>query len=952
MGTPRIGYQGTPAQPPTPTVVVGSGAITSAKAGSKTIWLQYRNRAGYSLVSTSVTVSVAAGQGISVTIPSSALPTPNGSYIYEYLVLLAETNDPNDACVVATQYGYQADETTIITPPFTITLNADEHLELGKTVADVDSLPLTVKNGMRRYITELNEIRAYSSRDGGWIKVFPQVFNTYVSAIDAVYGASRNISNITDTSVIYYPSYGFQADTASTPVGFWLSNVGTTAIAKGTRIGLTVELDGVDISTTSGVIGGLKLRFLGYANVVTGVLDTSGEGGAGTMPLVYDGTNEIDYNGPNTGLILAKDLEPNRAYVLTVSAAFSSAELNNGIPQGAVLKFSPYFYATFASINPLAGLSGSFIANKSKQRRIVPGSSLSAIALDGAGTLDYGPGFNFGDIGAQEVIGLTANTANQIIAITINGTCLKVSSLPNGALQRALVGTLNGTGKPTAWSSAIALTGATVISLNVTYPTAIRDDYPDVIASSSDGTFNATYVVVYVRPNGGGNVTRWEYLITPGEASQTFTVGATAGTNIGSGALPTRPSEDFGLFEPADDSYTAVSAAGSSVFSAGNYQVAIAFRFADSVTSITHDPLDGCIEEAAGTIIDAIGLRRYWAEPVASATAMRALSRADVYDLQSRVKGNSNKPYRFFAASLAVDDGSEESYAIKLDETDSSEPGRFLADESSQILYGSGAPSGSLGFIADFYIDETNGDIYSKTGTSTWTLIANFRGSKIYVDDAVPVGADGVIGDIHVYLNSANPSDVNNGNFYQKTGVTTWTLQGSIKGATGAAGSVSAASSIILNQATPPTTSATQAAIVHDVADSKVKIVPPSSGNAQAIALLSTFQTFTRTQAVLTVTLTPGATVAVDASLSNTFSLLLTQNTTVSNPTNLINGGVYNFLIKQDSTGGWTLTLGSAYKPVDGIAPAIGTDAGDTTILTGISDGTNIYYSLFGVFPA
>ena len=41
---------------------------------------------------------------------------------------------------------------------------------------------------------------------------------------------------------------------------------------------------------------------------------------------------------------------------------------------------------------------------------------------------------------------------------------------------------------------------------------------------------------------------------------------------------------------------------------------------------------------------------------------------------------------------------------------------------------GSGAPAGGLGLIGDRYLDNDNGDVYEKTGASTWTLTGNIKG--------------------------------------------------------------------------------------------------------------------------------------------------------------------------------------------------------------------------------
>lgn len=44
-------------------------------------------------------------------------------------------------------------------------------------------------------------------------------------------------------------------------------------------------------------------------------------------------------------------------------------------------------------------------------------------------------------------------------------------------------------------------------------------------------------------------------------------------------------------------------------------------------------------------------------------------------------------------------------------------------------LSGQGAPSGGLGSVGDWYLNTSNDDVYEKTGTTTWTLRANIKGS-------------------------------------------------------------------------------------------------------------------------------------------------------------------------------------------------------------------------------
>jgi len=104
----------------------------------------------------------------------------------------------------------------------------------------------------------------------------------------------------------------------------------------------------------------------------------------------------------------------------------------------------------------------------------------------------------------------------------------------------------------------------------------------------------------------------------------------------------------------------------------------------------------------------------------------------------------------------------------------------------------SGAPSGATGIVGDWSLDSSNGDYYEKTGSSTWTLRGNLKGpqgnagtagaagEKWFTQSGAPSGATGAIGDWS--LDSAN------GDYYEKTGASTWTLRGNLKGPQGAAG--------------------------------------------------------------------------------------------------------------------------------------------------------------------
>lgn len=119
------------------------------------------------------------------------------------------------------------------------------------------------------------------------------------------------------------------------------------------------------------------------------------------------------------------------------------------------------------------------------------------------------------------------------------------------------------------------------------------------------------------------------------------------------------------------------------------------------------------------------------------------------------------------------------------------------------------------------------------------------------------------------------------------------------------------------------------------------------SNNGQAfspVALLGKAQTFTKAQTVSPSALTYGANVSVDASLSNTFTLTLTGDAQLDNPTNLVDGQVIRFRVLQDGVGGHALTFDTAYDFGDGPAPDFTTMTADKLgIVTAVSDGSRLY---------
>lgn len=713
----RSQYASAPTPPP-PTVTIGTGSITTAKAGNYTAWLQLRNRAGVTTFSPSVSFAIAAGQNATLCIPA-AVRQP-ACDIHEVLLLLSKTADPTQAAVVATYPGYELDGVTLRSLPYDFVLSRDEHLELGKMLVNRAQLPqnMDLIHGMRRYVESDGQVLAYDGYRNVWNRASPPSFSTYVSSSQGTGGCDRDIAVI-DPSEVITPDYDASGD-LSQPVKFWIVNdtdqTTPQAIPEGTRVRLAVDINGADYSAK--FVGLMVLTVLGHANLATGALDTSDIPQVGVQS-VYQGDRQTD-------LILSKPLPPGWAYMFQVQVAFQFFQLNNEVMQGATIRFYPRFSTVNASYDEGGELLGDYILAKEKLRRIVPnGAGLNAIALPGSGRVGS---YTFREVGAQIVVGFAPNAPNQNCVITNNGVCFVTNIIPVGAHLRCLVGTVDGVGRATEWGQAIALSPSTVLQVTVSHPTSIRSDYPDAIAGLSDGRPNITRIVVYVKSETSGAISSFPVLYTLGEPSSEFLVGAIAGTNVGNN-LPA-VDDDFGLYAPSSESFTTTPADGTGVFESGEYRVAIAYSYENTITSISHSVTHGCIYEAGATLAQVFDSTKYWAPGVQSLSDLRSVPLSLVYPYQSRYVADQNNPYRYDPNTTADDDGVS---IIKLDAVPVSAPGRFLLDDSAAWYSGSGTPSPTLGTVGDYYVDSdaestTAGKIWKKQTPVAWNDSGSIRG--------------------------------------------------------------------------------------------------------------------------------------------------------------------------------------------------------------------------------
>ena len=135
------------------------------------------------------------------------------------------------------------------------------------------------------------------------------------------------------------------------------------------------------------------------------------------------------------------------------------------------------------------------------------------------------------------------------------------------------------------------------------------------------------------------------------------------------------------------------------------------------------------------------------------------------------------------------------------------------------------------------------------------------------------------------------------------------------------------------------------------LADADVMPVVQVSGSGPVKAAMSLIKSyfwgtvgqFTAQQNFPAAALVDGATISWNLNTQQVASVTLAGNRTLSNPTNLVNGGTYALIVKQDATGNRTLSYGSTFKWMGGTTPALSATANAVDILVFISDGTNLY---------
>lgn len=623
-------------------------------------WIQARNDIGYTLFSPETTIATTGG--IRLTLPADC--HRNGENWVFYAISVNTTNDPATAKLLLQFPAVDASQNPI-SLPLDIDLTEPEHLLTEQTVATLPTAGDLVDGMIREYSVN-SQLYRYSSTStatvdgdavlsatpsGRWL-LHRDGFSSYINDIeDNLKGADVSVLEVDENNIIVNLDYALDGGVGSRR-RFWFYNDTQTNIPVNKRFGLTVELQGEDISDTFYSL--FKTVFRGHWDRTTETLITTLPDNVTDLPYL----DVIDEYGPGQdSFVVTREIEPGQAWVVDVYPEFSSNDLgSNTLPASGseidIIGFSLVNSSTATDLGDFLG--DSILPTDANFRRVVPLAGLSVKALSGISVVNDK---NSGDTAETTISGLTADTSGQLLAINGNGNVYTALSISPNEAQRAVIDTSSGISNVSALGNELQGTADPTIDVTITYPSAIRSNYPDVIAGNSQGDFNAESVTFYVnkRSSPGGTITEtreFTGFVPSNTTSDNFSFQFSTGT-----LSPTIPSTDFGLWTPNAPNITSVTSGTDSY-----YDIAAAFVYSgNSVTGIDHSVGSGNIQEITATFGEISTSAFYWRSPsntIANLSALAADQLVDGanYTVRSDAAGK-NAIYTYVSSDSQIPNG-------------------------------------------------------------------------------------------------------------------------------------------------------------------------------------------------------------------------------------------------------------------------------------------------------
>lgn len=617
--------------------------------------IQGENYLGLNLPSTLIgPVTIGVGQKVLIA-PPTILPAEKW---LNFVVSASSTNNAEDLVqlgkIPAFTVGGQRNTSPLI-------LSTDAQFALSAFVATIADLPLGGAHGMMRGVLSSGVVYEYNAIAQVWSKS-NRLFNVHIADINKAGGCAQDIRYLEEFTPPTYLDDGSKG----TSVSIWMINDTAVPESSGKRLGMVVKLN--EEIKTNYFDKKLWLVFRGYVNTATNTIRTK-DSNQNNFDYV---DQEIPFDANNATLVLQDALQPLEAFAIDIYPRF-----NLNLVSGTQVKVYPFFYEEAGEYSEAGEIIGDVIYNSGDRCLVVPGTSLSAKILSGKGMIGN---FSFQAKSEKVVYGLKTNTPMQAIAIDGNGYSRIITSNTQEVSEaiRAYVSTVDGVGIPSNWSASFYIPSNNTIIATCTYPYEngigkIRNDYPDTkIAGLAKAVFNPTTCVIYIKRLSDNQIRSFELNAVVPDSSQSFNISSWASGKLVT-ALPT-PAPDFGLFSPP--SCTLSPGVGASDIAVGNYQVACAFYYKNTITSISHDEVLGCITTISASFASVISRSAYWAEPVASIDSLKKLDLREVQTGQQRSILSPIDVFRFDLKALANDDGET---VIRPESISASSPGRWIA---------------------------------------------------------------------------------------------------------------------------------------------------------------------------------------------------------------------------------------------------------------------------------
>ena len=961
---------------------IGSGNIM----GGSTLyyfWLQGRNRVGYNTPSTSSSMVVPNNCALGITIAGiNYLDSENW---FEFLIYTSQTNDFSTAQLVGSYRALDVDQITkrtlgsstpLSSDPHQIVLTENYQLNITTTVTDPTVLPVLPIHGMRRFITSLSQTFRYdetstatvnnttvlSATTGRWIYTgSTHLVEDPTDLTNDPNGCNQDLNTIAGNPDLILATYNVSGN-IGIPVHYYLKSSSNTTITKGTPIVLSARIDDIDVTSDFNLLFDIiiygKVSTTDYSLITTNFLSAG---------------SSVPYDHFKHNIILEDDINPNEYLLLSITPHFATTDIDINITPQVSLSIYPYFAqntSTYADSNLTVG---NIIFKEYDNRIVVPYGFGAIKVLGGSGCINL---YTWRNQPATILTNYVASTAGQYVLTTRTGAAL-IGTPSSIEPIRAVISTVAGFSTPCNWSTTTSITAGQTVNYNITISqdsegyNPINPTYTDLLLRGlvNKAKLNTNKILLLIKIDTvckgfiitfDPTLTTLSGIVTDWSAGTVYTDSDILGFNKN-------------LFRPLEATHT-VTGTGSNFPSGTSVAVAYSFLYdGTSVSDVSHSPIDGCITTQFISDSDLGARYLFWGEAVTDLTALRALLKLGDSVPEARYVATKRHPYHYDSASTLDDDNE---HIIKPNDITAS--GRWLADYSNAWYTGTSIPSNSLGDYGDWYLKSDTSDLYVKDNSNTWIFNSNIKGlgTSWHSGSGVPSNSLGVNGDYYLDLNTAN--------IYIKTaGV--YSLSGNIRGVQGSVwrngsgvpddsigisgdyyldnstgtiyykasttyniigifSGTSTTGSLALNNLGSTNTNATQIALLNQ--DNSLQVQDSSNGAKHLVAVLDKSQVFRKPQIIQPVILPFSSTVSVDASLSDTFDISLTDNITLQNPTNLRNGQILRFRCTEDNTGTRVVSYDTLYDFGSAGTPTTPISANKMNIVTCISDGLGLACSI------